>query len=126
MAPKKVGQVSRLEPVGVELLESYPEIMQKFIDGGWFEFCCTSQGHHGEISMLFAKNFDGFQTQVGNVLIHVTKHSIGAACHLPIQGERWWKKSKLSANLCNQFLASEHHDPDWSQGIPKKWLKEEL
>jgi hypothetical protein len=99
--------------------------MQKFIDGGWFEFCCTFQGNHEEISMLFAKKIDGFQTQVGNVLIHVTEHSIGATCHFPVQGERWWKKSKLSANLCNQFLVPEHHDPDWSQGIPKKWLKEE-
>ena len=89
MAPKKVGQVSRLELVGVELLESYPEIMQKFIDGGWFEFCCTSQGHHGEISMLFAKNFDGFQTQVGNVLIQVTKNLIGETCHFHVQDEIW-------------------------------------
>jgi hypothetical protein len=81
--------------------------------------------HHEQISMLFAKNLDGFQTQVGKVLIHVIEHSIGATCHLPIQGEIWWKKSKLSAHMCNQFLVLEHHDLDWSQGILKKWLKEE-
>jgi hypothetical protein len=54
--------------------------------------------------MLFAKNFDGFKTQVGDVLIYVTEHSIGETCHLPVQGERWWKKGELSADLCNQFL----------------------
>jgi hypothetical protein len=66
--------------------------------------------------MLFAKKFVGFKTQVGDVLIYVTDHSIGASCHLLVQGERWWKKRKLLADLCNQFLVPEHHDTDWSQG----------
>jgi hypothetical protein len=65
-------------------LEYYLDIVHKFIEKGWFDLCCTFQGHHGEILMLFAKTIDGFQTQVGNVLIHVTEHSIGAACHFPI------------------------------------------
>jgi len=63
--------------------------------------------------------------QVGRVLIYVTKHSIGLACHLPMHSERWWKKGELSADLYKQFLLPEHHDLDWSQGILSKWLKEE-
>jgi hypothetical protein len=51
--------------------------------------------------MLFANNFDGFQNHVGDVIIHVTQHSIAVACRLPIKGERWWKKNKLPADLCN-------------------------
>jgi hypothetical protein len=125
MTTKKGGQVLRLEPEGIELLESFPDIMDKFIQGEWFKFCCTFQGHHEEILMLFAKNFNGFQTQVGNVIIHVTEHSIAATCRFPIKGERWWKKIKLPTNLCNHFLVLEHHNPDWSQGIPNKWMKEE-
>ena len=62
MAPKKSGQVSHLEPIGGEFMEAYPEIMQKFIDAGWFEFYCNFQGYHDEVSMLFAKKFDGFKT----------------------------------------------------------------
>jgi hypothetical protein len=99
--------------------------MEKFINGGWFKFCCKFQGHHEEISKLFSLNFDGFQTQVRNVLVHVVEHSIATTCHLPVKGERWWKKNKLPAGLCNQFLMEEHHNPDWSQGIPNKWLKKE-
>jgi hypothetical protein len=38
MAPKKSGLVNRLEPIGGELLEAYPEIMQKFINAGWYQF----------------------------------------------------------------------------------------
>jgi hypothetical protein len=77
MAPKKSGLVNHLEPIGGELLEAYPEIMQKFINAGWLKFCYTFQGYHEEVSMLFAMNFDGFKTHVGNVLIYVTEHSIG-------------------------------------------------
>jgi hypothetical protein len=125
MSLKKGGQVLRLEPGGIELLQTYLEIMEKFIHEECFQFCCTFQGHHEKISMMFAQNFDGFQTQVGNVLIHVTKHSIATTCFLPIKGERWSKKIKLPADLCNLFLVPEHHSLDWSQGIPNKWLKGE-
>jgi hypothetical protein len=125
MAPKKGGQISRLEPEGVELLEAFPEILQKFKNVGWYEFCCTFQGYHEDISMIFSQNFDGYETILGNLLIHVTEHFIAAACRVSMYGERWWKKDKLPANLVNQFLVPEHHDPDWSQGIPHKWLKEE-
>jgi hypothetical protein len=85
MSPKKGGRILRLEPEGIELLEACPEIMEKFIQGEWFKFCCAFQGHHEEISMLFAKNFDGFQTQVGDVIIHVTEHSIATACRFPVK-----------------------------------------
>jgi hypothetical protein len=52
-------------------------------------------------------------------------HSIVAACCLLVKGERWWNKSRLFAYLCNHFLVEEHQNPDWSQGIPNKWLKVE-
>jgi hypothetical protein len=49
---------------------------------------------------------------VGRVLIYFTEHSIGVACHLPMQGEIWWKKGELYVDLYKQFLLPEHHDPD--------------
>jgi hypothetical protein len=75
--------------------------------------------------MLFAKTFDGFQTLLGDTWIHVTEHFIGAACALPVCGERWFKKGKLPPDLCNKFLVPEHQDPDWSQGIHVSWIKED-
>jgi hypothetical protein len=59
------------------------------------------------------------------VIIHVTEYSIATSCHLHVKGERWWKKSRLPADPCNQFLVAEHQIPYWSQGILNKWLKEE-
>jgi hypothetical protein len=125
MAPKKSGQITHLEPEGVELLEAYPQILQKFRDAGWFNFCSTFQGYHEQISMMFAQNFDGFETVVGKFLIHVTEHSIGTACRLSVYGERWWKKEMLPVEIINQFLLPEHQSPNWSQGIPQNWMKKE-
>jgi hypothetical protein len=34
MAPKRSGQVVILEPEGVEILESYPQMAQRFKDAG--------------------------------------------------------------------------------------------
>jgi len=84
MAPKKSGQVIYLEPIGRDFMEAYPQIMKQFINLAWYDFCCNLQGYHEEVSMLFTKNFDGFENLVGRVLIYFTKHSIGVACHLPI------------------------------------------
>jgi hypothetical protein len=53
MAPKKSGQIIRLEPEGMKLLEAYPQMAQRFKDAGWFEFFTTFQGHDEHISMVF-------------------------------------------------------------------------
>ena len=47
MAPKRSGQVARIEPEGVELLEAYPQMAQRFKDARWFEFLTTFQGYAG-------------------------------------------------------------------------------
>jgi len=92
MAPKKSVQISRLEPEGTELLEAFPQMAQKFKDAGWFDFFSTFQGHDEQISMTFAQNFDGFESVVGKLLMHMTYHSTSKSFTLPVYRERWWKK----------------------------------
>jgi hypothetical protein len=60
MAPKRSGQVVKLEPKGDEILKDYPYMAQRFIDVGWLEFLTTFQGHDEHVSMDFALNFDGY------------------------------------------------------------------
>jgi len=75
--------------------------------------------------MTFKNNFDGFQTQIGDLIIQVSEHSISLALKLPISGERRFKKKEVPTDLCNKFLVADHQDPKWSKGIPNTWLKEE-
>jgi hypothetical protein len=107
------------------LLEAIPEIIEKFVQVEWYDFCNTFQGHHAEVAMTFKNNFDGFQTQIGDLIIQVSEHSISSAFKLPISGERWFKKKEVPTDLCNKFLVADHQDPEWSKGIPNTWLKEE-
>jgi hypothetical protein len=51
MAPKKSGQIIRLEPEGTEFIEAYPQMAQKFKDAGWFDFFSTFHGHDEHISI---------------------------------------------------------------------------
>jgi hypothetical protein len=108
-----------------KLLEAFPQMAQKFKYAGWFDFFSTFQGHDENISMIFAHNFDGFETVVGKLLMHVTKHSIEKACKLPVYGERWWKKENLVMEFVNQFFIPEKKNPNWSQGIPHSWVRKE-
>jgi hypothetical protein len=72
MAPKRSGQVVRIEPEGAELLEAYPQMAQRFIDVGLFEFLTTFQGYDEQISMEFALNFDDHEVEIGKKLMLVT------------------------------------------------------
>jgi hypothetical protein len=118
MAPKKSGQITGLEPKGIELLKAFPQMAQKFKDVGWFDFFSTLQGHDEQISMMFSQNFDGFESVVGKILMHVTGHSIAKAYRLPIYGERWWNKENVVMQFLNQFLIPKKKNPNWSKGIP--------
>jgi len=62
MAPKKSGQITRLDPEETELLEVFPQIAQKFKDAGWFDFFSTFQGHDEKISMIFSQKIKSNQT----------------------------------------------------------------
>jgi hypothetical protein len=74
MALKKSGQIIRLELEGTKLIESYPQMAQRFKYAGWFEFLTTFQGHDEQISMIFAQNFVGFEVVIGKLLRMVTEH----------------------------------------------------
>jgi hypothetical protein len=72
MALKKSGQIIRLEPKSIELLEAYHQMAQRFKDASWFDFFTTFQGHDEHLSMVFAHNFDRFEVVVAKLLMHVT------------------------------------------------------
>jgi hypothetical protein len=87
MAHKRSGQVVRLEPEGVELLKAYPQMAQRFRDAGWFKFLTTFQGHNEQVSMEFAKKFDGYEVEIGKLLMLVTEQTISKDFIFVVGGE---------------------------------------
>jgi hypothetical protein len=73
MAPKRSGQVVKIELEGVELLEAYPQMTQRFRDARWFEFLTTFQGYDEKVSMEFSLNFDGHEVEIGKMMMLVTE-----------------------------------------------------
>jgi hypothetical protein len=75
VSPRERWQLNREEPTGLKLFKAIPEIRDIFIRGEWFDFICSFNGHHTGISLIFAQNFDGFQTKIGDITIHITSTS---------------------------------------------------
>lgn len=88
MAPKKSGQITGLEPEGIELVEAFPHMAQNFNDVGWFDFFSTFEGHEEQISMIFAQNFDGFKYVVGKLLMHIFMKENSPATRITRVGKR--------------------------------------
>jgi hypothetical protein len=123
MEPKRRGQVFRLEPEGDELLEAYPQMDQRFRDGGWLEFLTTFQVHDEQVSMEFSLNFDGYEVEIGKLLMLVTEQTIVEACKLVVGGERWWKKKNVVTEFVNQFFLPDKKNPNWRKGVPHSWIR---
>ena len=73
--------------------------------------------------MAFAQGFDGKTTKIGDFTIEVTKASIATATSFPCTGERWFKNKPVRAIDCNGFLIDRHQEPNWSKGIPRRWVR---
>ena len=110
--------MARIELEGAELLESYPQMAQRFRDTGWFEFLTTFQGYDKQVSMEFSLNFDCHEVKIGKMLMLVTEQTIAKACMLVVGGEIWWKKEHMVTKFVNQFLLPKKQNPDWRRGIP--------
>jgi len=125
MASKKSGQIIRFEPEGTKILESYPQMAQRFKDAHRFVFFTIFQGHDEQVSMIFEQNFYSFKVVIGNLLMMVTEHSISKAWKLLIGGERWWKKEHVVMEFVNQFFLPDKQNPYWKKGVPHSWIKQE-
>jgi hypothetical protein len=87
MAPKRSGQVVKLEPEGAKLREAYLHMAQRFRDVDWLEFLTTFQGHNEQVSLVFAENFDGYKVDIGKLLMLVIEKTITNACRLVVERE---------------------------------------
>jgi hypothetical protein len=62
--------------------------------------------------------------QLGDVRLKITEATIAEAMGLPMVGERYFKRVIVDKNICQQFLKLEHHDVDWTKGVPRSYIKE--
>jgi hypothetical protein len=97
----------------------YQTCKKKYEQAGWVPFLEKFKGHHEGISLVFMHTCDGENVQLGDVKLKITE-----ATGLPMARERYFKRVIVDKNLCQQFLKPEHHDPDWTKGVPQSYIKE--
>jgi hypothetical protein len=73
--------------------------------------------------MVFDHNFDGFEVDIGKLLMSVIEQSIAKACRLVVGGEQWWKKEDLVTKFVNQFFLPDKKKLDWIKGVPHSWIR---
>jgi hypothetical protein len=119
--------VDRHEPIFQIYRETteYQACKKKYEQAGWVSFLEKFKGHHEGISLVFAQTYDGENVQFGDVKLTITEATIAEATGLSMVGERYFKRVIVDKNLCQKFLKPEHHNPDWTKGVPRSYIKEE-
>ena len=120
--------VDHHEPSSRQVLENTPAFQASktlFSANGWFPFFNSFNGYDDDVSLHFAKTFDGNQAQIGDLTLLVFDQSISKATGLPMEGEKWFKKGKLTRAQINRLLKPEFHIVKPRKGFPKYYLHEE-
>ena len=119
--------VDRHEPSTCQVLENTPAFQASkslFYANGWFQFFNRFNGYDDKVSLCFAKTFDGNQAQIGDLTLLVFDQLISKATGLPMEGEKWFKKGKLTWAQINFLLKAEFHTVKLGKGFPRYYLHE--
>ena len=92
---------------------------------GWFQFFSHFNGHDDDVSLQFANTFNGNQAQIGDLMLVISDQTISRTTGLPMEGEKWFKKGKLTRVQINQLLKAKFHTVKLGKGFPRSYLKEE-
>lgn len=83
------------EAIGAEMVESYNECTNPFLQVGWWDFRIWFQSYNKGVVEAFSSLFDGKKAQVRDLEIVVDVDFITDATHLPIEGEKWSKNYEV-------------------------------
>ena len=101
-----------VELEGATLLDSYPSCRVIFKASGWYDYCRALSRHHPAVTRTFAKGFDGEKVKFETMVLQITEDSIAKATSLPMDGEKWFKRTTLKPSDFNHLLVDDHRDPD--------------
>jgi hypothetical protein len=120
----KGGDIVRVEPHDLQLINSDPFFKEAFQRVGCLDFCEKMQRGHPEVSKKFALNFNGVKTKVGTLDFEVTEQSISTTTEIPVQGEKWFKAMSLKSAFSKDFLKPEYQEDNLSKGVPRNHMLE--
>jgi hypothetical protein len=119
--------VDRHEPIFQMYKETteYQACKKKYEQARWASFLEKFKVHHEEISLIFAEAYDAENVHLGDVKLTITEATIAESTGLLMAGEKYFKRVIVDKNLCQKFLKAEHHNPNWTKGVPRSYIKDE-
>jgi hypothetical protein len=120
----KGGEIVRVEPHDMQLINSEPFFKEAFQRVGCLIFCEKMQRGHPEVAKQFALNFSGTKTKVGALEFEVSEKSISIATKIPAYGEKWFKAMSLNSTFSKEFLKPEYQGDNLSKGVPRSHMLE--
>ena len=96
-----------------------------FLKNRWFPFFNKFTGYNDDISLRFARAFNGKKAQIGDFSILVSERTIAQARGLRREEARWFKKESLTRSQMNFLLKPEYHVVALHKGFPRNFLREE-
>ena len=103
-AEETMSPLNHFEISGSELIEANHEIAKKFEKMGWEHFFRSFDGHHAEITKMFAMNYEDDRVQIGGFEFVINEEKIAQATKLPQVGERWFKGIVVNKKKCLALL----------------------
>jgi hypothetical protein len=104
MKTHKGGEIIRIEPYEMQLLDYEPLIREAFQRVGCINLYQKMQRGHPEVAREFSLNFNGTKPKVGMLEFEVSQLSILVATKIPNTGEKWFKEMSLNYSFSKEFL----------------------
>src|SRR5713226_4829806 len=82
-AGETMSPLNRFELAGCELIEAHQEAAQKFEKMGWTHFFRSFDGHHADITKMFAISFEDDRVRIGGFEFVINEDKIAEATKLP-------------------------------------------
>ena len=124
-AGETMSPLNRFELAGCELIEAHQEAAQKFEKMGWTHFFRSFDGHHAEITKMFAISFEDDRVRIGGFEFVINEDKIAEATKLPQVGECWFKGMIVNKKKCMALLLPLPDKVKLRTGVPVKFLKPE-
>jgi hypothetical protein len=94
-----------------------------FRDVGCYMFCEKIQGFHQGVDEAFSLTFDGANSRVGTIEVHINEAIVVATIEMPRTGETWFKSTTTKYIEFRSYLKPEHKCITWKKDIPRSFLE---
>ena len=120
-----MAPLNRFEIYGSELIEADKKVALQFEKVGWGTFFRCFNGHHVEVTKMFAMNLNDDVVQIGNFTFVINEDKIAEETKLPQVRERCIKGSKVNKKKCLSLLLPLPDNTKLKIGVPVRFMKPE-